>query len=129
MTLEEAFYSKATNTAGISALVSTRIYPNLIPETATLPAVAYQRVASTRQPAHDGSTGHARATLQVTCQAATYSAVKAVVAAIVAAFHGIRGTWGTVEVFRSAVNTEVDSDEMEDAATVRVDLLIDYREA
>lgn len=130
MTLEEAFYSKATGTSGISALISTRLYPNFIPEGAALPAAAYQRVATARQPAHDGTTGHARGNLQVTCQATTYSAVKAVAAQFVAAFHGVKGTWGgSVEVFRSAVETEIDGEQGEDAATVRVDLLIDYREA
>lgn len=129
MTLEEAFYATATANAGISALISTRLYPLLIPQTATLPAAAYQRVASVRETAHDGSTQFVTATLQVACQATTYSAAKALALAFVTCFHGVRGTWGTVEVMRCVVNTELDSDEMEDAATTRVDLLVYYKES
>jgi hypothetical protein len=129
VTLEEAFYTTATANAGISALIGTRLYPLLIPQTSALPAAAYQRVTSTRETAHDGSTNFVTATLQVSCQATSYASAKALAGAFISAFHGVRGTWGTVEVFRCTVNTELDSDEVEDAATTRVDLLVYYRES
>lgn len=133
MTLEEALVAQALAGGSIASLISTRMYPSLIPQTATLPAVAYQRVATRRLTAHDGATAQAWATMQITCQGATYSSAKAVSNAIRARFDGVAGTWGSgtpVTVYRCTVETEVDSFEStNDASTVRVDLLIHYKEA
>lgn len=134
MTLEEAFYAHAVAGTSIASLIGTRLYPSMIPQDASLPAAAYQRVASTRMTAHDGATGHATATIQVTCQATTYSAANQVANAFIARFDGVKGNWGSgspVEVFRCTVETDVDSFESptNDASTRRVDLLVHYREA
>ena len=66
MNIEEALYSKLTGDAGVAALVSTRIYPNVVPQDIALPAVAYQRISTVRDMAHDGPTGVAHARFQFT---------------------------------------------------------------
>lgn len=48
MTIESAIYSRLSGFAGLSALVSTRIYPNVLAQNATLPAVVYQRISAGR---------------------------------------------------------------------------------
>ena len=68
--IEEAVYSRLTATGAVTALVGSgsaaRIYPNKIPQEATLPAVAYQRVSTRRVKAHAAPTGLARVRVQVT---------------------------------------------------------------
>lgn len=46
MTIEADLYTRLTGHAGLSALVSTRVYPLLAPQDATLPYVTYQRISA-----------------------------------------------------------------------------------
>lgn len=46
MSAETALYAALVARAGLTALVGTRIYPDAIPEDATLPAVVYQRAST-----------------------------------------------------------------------------------
>jgi len=48
MTLKEALYSRLSGYAGLSALVSDRIYPGEIPQDDDLPAVTVQRISRRR---------------------------------------------------------------------------------
>lgn len=47
MTIEEALYSKLASVAGITALVSTRIYPDAAPQGATRPLIVYRHSGRT----------------------------------------------------------------------------------
>jgi hypothetical protein len=128
--IEEAVYSRLTTTAAVTAICSTRIYPNKIPQEATLPAVAYQRVSTRRVKAHAAPTGLARVRVQVTCVASSYSAVKALATAVRKAMEGVMGTVGGVGVQGSWLET--DADEYGDAETlhsVRQDFMIWHTEA
>lgn len=40
----EAIYGKLTNTVAVTTLCSTRVYPNMIPQNAKLPAIGYWKV-------------------------------------------------------------------------------------
>lgn len=46
MSAESALYSALSGASGLTALVGTRIYPDVIPEDADLPAVVYQRAGT-----------------------------------------------------------------------------------
>ena len=46
MTIEQDLFSRLTAHAGLSALLSTRLYPLLAPQDATLPYATYQRISS-----------------------------------------------------------------------------------
>lgn len=46
MTLEEALKAQLVNHAPLNALISGRVYPLVLSETAILPAVTYQRIAT-----------------------------------------------------------------------------------
>jgi hypothetical protein len=133
MKIEEALYAHLTANAGVLALVSTRVYPLVIPQDIALPAIAYQRISGPRELAHDGPTGMARARIQITCQAATYTAAKAVAEAVRLALDGFRGPVAAnsevlvVEI--AALANELDGYEFETAATsVRVDYMLLYVE-
>jgi len=73
------------NDAGVTALVSTRIYPVVLPQTPTYPALVYQRISG---PPRSGSSTFRQSRYQVDCWAngATgYGDATALAAAVVAA--------------------------------------------
>ena len=128
--LEEAVYSRLSGNVAVAAIVSTRIYPQKIPQEATLPAIAYARVSARRVKAHAAPTGLARARMQVTCVATSYSAVKALAAAVRKALEGVMGTVGGLALQGSWLET--DADEYGDAEglhSVRQDFMVWYTEA
>lgn len=128
--LEEALYSRLTATGAVTALCSTRIYPAKIPQEATLPAVAYQRISARRVRAHAAPTGLARVRVQVVCVARSYSEVKGLSAAVRRALEGVIGTVGGVGVQGSWLET--DADEYGDAEglhSVRMDFMLWHVEA
>jgi hypothetical protein len=133
-TIEEAIYAHLITDAGVSALASTRIYPQTIPQDIDLPAIAYQRISGPRISAHDGPTGLARARMQLTCQASTYTAAKGLAMAARRALDGYAGivtTTGndTVEIEAAFLANEWDGYEVVTGqSTVRVDFMILYAE-
>lgn len=94
----EALYSKLSGTAGLTALVSTRIYPDLMPQTPTMPAVVYQMISNHREERHRGQTGDARPRFQITCWAATPLAAAAVAEQVRLAVMAMSGTIASVVI-------------------------------
>ena len=94
----EALYSQLAATAGLTALVSTRIYPDLMPQPPTLPAVVYQMISNVREERHGGQTGDARPRFQVTCWASTALAAAAVAVQVRLAVMAMSGTIAAVAV-------------------------------
>lgn len=64
--------------AGLSALVSARIYPLLLPQKATLPAIAYQLISRTAVDTRKESAGLVIARWQFAVNGRTYAATVAV---------------------------------------------------
>lgn len=89
MSAETELYATLSGAAGVTALVSTRIYPDIIPQDADLPAIAYQRTGTEfLNTIHGGAPlGHA-ATLEITCVGETRPAANAIANAVVAALAG-----------------------------------------
>jgi len=134
MEIEAAFYSFITSQAVTSSLVSTRVYPLNIPQEATLPAVAYQRISGGRELTHGGpQQGLLRARLQVTITAVNYDEVKAAAAAIRLLFNGFRGWWGPAQgtgVYVQFCSVEELGDgygATMERVTTRLDLVVNYR--
>ena len=94
----EALYTQMTATAGLTALVSTRIYPDLMPQPPTLPAVVYQMISNNREERHGGQTGDARPRFQITCWASTALAAAAVAVQVRLAVMAMSGTIAAVSV-------------------------------
>jgi len=84
MSTEQTLYSTLKNDAGVSALVGTRIYPLLLPQNPTYPAITYQRI-STRPVMTRTGNGLDFVRMQIDCYADSYSGVKALAAAVEAA--------------------------------------------
>jgi hypothetical protein len=63
-------------------LVANRVYPSVLPEGATLPALVYTRISGHRVHAHDGYTGLANPRFQVTAHANSFSEMMQVAAQV-----------------------------------------------
>lgn len=127
MEIESAFYAEAIGTAGIAALISTRLYPGVMQADATLPAAAYQTVSRTAINDHDGDAELYTSAIQVTITAATYAAAKAIAAAF-RALHGFQGKMGGVsgvQVYECWIESEYDGyNQQQGDQTVRLDFSI-----
>lgn len=99
ITIEEGLAYFLKNTAGITALVSTRIFPNKLPQTTTLPAITFQRISTPRVHTHDtsGAGGTAHPRIQIDVWGETYESCKDVTDAIRTALNGYKGTMGAVD--------------------------------
>lgn len=83
MTAEASLYTALTDHAGLTALVSARIYPLVIPPDPTLPAIAYQRIVSTPVETMDQSgSGVDRVVFQVTAWSTTNAEAHSVIAQV-----------------------------------------------
>lgn len=77
--IEATLYTRLTTFAGLTALVNTRIYPLICPQGVTYPAVVYQRISTEpRESCMVSDAGIARARIQITAWAETFTAAKAI---------------------------------------------------
>jgi hypothetical protein len=92
--------AKLVGTTGVSTLLGTRVYPDRLPQGATLPAAVYYQISLTEETYLGGLVGVGHARIQVDAYASTRLAANALALAIrdALAMSGGRGTWGTVSV-------------------------------
>lgn len=86
--------------AGVAALVSTRLYSGARPEGDPLPAIVWIEIDDAPRPPIDISAGAEPMTarIQVVCLAATSAGVKALKDAVIAACHKQSGSIGGISV-------------------------------
>lgn len=78
--METILFTRLSTYAGLAALVGSRIYPIIMPQGVTYPAVTYQRIATEpRESCMVEDVGWARARMQVTAWAETFSAARAII--------------------------------------------------
>lgn len=102
MSLNSAFYTRSIADADILATVSTRVYPDLAPESAAMPYMVYTVISTSHEHVLSGGAGMAHARVQVDCYASTRIAVLALAEHVRDAWQGYRGTADSV-VIRSVV--------------------------
>lgn len=81
-TPEEAVYAKLAGTAAVTALVSTRINPQVNTQEATFPFITFKRIGGAPVLRLDGTQGKARYVFQIDAYAETEAGAKAVTAAV-----------------------------------------------
>lgn len=74
--------------AGLIPLVSTRIYPLLLPQTPVLPAIVYQKISGPRSYSHSGDSNLTFTRYQFSIWAHTYAIAKSVAAQLRACLSG-----------------------------------------
>lgn len=97
--LEEGLFSYLSTYAGLTALISARVYPFRIPQeqAVSLPCMTYQRISTPRHQTHDtsGASDLASPRFQFDAWAETYASAKAITDQIRAALNGKNGTIGS----------------------------------
>lgn len=128
-TIEEALFSILTNDSALSALIGTRVYPNIFPQGVTLPAISYQRISSVRLHSHSGASQLARPRFQLTCLSDSYTEAISVANALREALDGYGGVPAGVRVPVALIQNEFDTyAEENDLHTVRQDYYIWFAE-
>lgn len=123
MSIETALYGYLSTYAGLTALVSTRIYPLQLPPKPTLPAVTYAKVSGPRIRAMGNTNQGGRPRFQLLCWGETYAGSKAVAAQVQAALEGYSGVMGGVTVRGIDQENEIDD---HDPDTQRYFTILDF---
>lgn len=114
--IEQSLYAWLTGESDVTDLVSTRIYPNKIPQSAALPAITYHLIAGSYVRGLEGRCGSGVARFQINCWANNYDTVKDLQLAIVGTkadpkLDGYRGTIGGHEIQSLRVSDVMDHPE------------------
>jgi len=97
MSFEADLKSHLQGVAAVSSLVNDRIYPQILPEGATLPAVTYTLVFGQPENSLDGFTsGLTRFSVQLDCWAKTFGAAVALALAVRDRMNTNASTFSTV---------------------------------
>lgn len=97
--IEDAIRSVLLADADVAALVTARVWPMKLPQSATLPAVVYQRISTTGNGvAMEAPVGPTRARVQISAWATTFGQARQLGEAVLHALNGWSGTAGGVKV-------------------------------
>ncbi len=80
--------------SALAALIGTRLYAGILPQSALMPAVVYALVSGVPQVAHDGPDGLERSRIQVDAWDDDYPGSVAVANAVKAVVNGVRTSKG-----------------------------------
>lgn len=97
MTIDDALYSYLSTNAGLIALVSTRIYPEVLPKGTVQPAVVHQQISGPRIHAMGNDPGLTHPRWQFTVYAGTKLAAKGAAVKLREALQNYSGTMGGVD--------------------------------
>lgn len=111
MIFEEALQAHLVADAGVSALIGTRVYPDIMPPGSAKPAAVYTLIGNMR-----GSTLCATDTLvagqyQIDAYATSYKASKLLAKALFGCLADYKGVIGEFKVSRIFILSEVDLDD------------------
>ena len=90
MNLKAGIFSLLTTDPNIGPLVGTRVYPILLPENATLPAIRYQFVGGSSDPTFETS-GMQKVRVQFDCFGADPDSADVLRTTLIKALNGYRG--------------------------------------
>lgn len=99
MNVETALFSLLTGDAGVGALVSTQVYPLILPQGHTLPAITYQAVSGAEGYTQAGGDGLHDYRQQFDLYAATFLEAASLRDAVDALMSGHRGAIGATGFF------------------------------
>lgn len=122
MTIGALVKAALSGNSGVTNLVSTRIYPLLLPQHPTLEAISYQRISNTGT---FGSTDLRESRWQINCWAETYAETQVLAAAVKTLFEEYTDTDQTPGIKMARVVNETD-DYDDDSKTYRtiVDVIL-----
>jgi hypothetical protein len=101
MSIETSLYTALTTDADIKRIVNTRVYPVVMPQDVTLPAVSYQRMSASPLNTLNGYAGMKNAHVVINSWARTYDEAKELAGHVHTAMDAVR-------TFRSVLTNELD---------------------
>ena len=122
--VEDLMFTRVTTTAGVSAIVSTRMYPGEAPSAAVVPYLVYRRIAADRPQAFGSAPGNVRATFEVVSVESTPKLARTLAAAVRAALHRWRDATGPPVV--EDVFLEAEDEPLVDGKDKRFEIVQDY---
>lgn len=94
----KAIYGKLANTTGVTGLISNRIYPSILPQQITLPAVTYSQVNQPGMHASGRDPNIQEVRMEVSCYSTSFTQAQAVSRQVKAALQDYTGsTWLAVQ--------------------------------
>lgn len=128
--IETILYTHLSTDAGLSALVSTRIYPDLMPQNVTLPAIRFSLIDRTELLVKPEKTTFRlmQARYQFDVFSKTYSSAKSIESALVTALYAFGPSVNNSLVSTRVVDVSGSSDSIEDEVRVVIEALITFNE-
>lgn len=129
--MEAALIAKLLATAGVTALVSTRINWSRRPQGAALPAIVLHRVSGLPDVHHAGASGLVVSRVQVDCWGASYGSAKGVARAVETAITAQTFTQGATRFDVILIDSERDdsTDETTPLFRTSLDLMVHHANA
>lgn len=126
MTLRTTIYARCTGHAGTAALVSTRVYPDRLPENVTYPALVYHRISAdnTDYRDHGGATDREVSRVQFDCYDGTGDGAAALADQVRAAWDGYRD--GCVVGYAFQANRIMTREDAINAYRAIVDVMVEH---
>jgi len=134
MNIEAAVYDLLINDAAVEVLVGRSVYPAIIPQGESLPAITYQQISGVREYTADGAFGMTSARFQINCWAESYSEVRNLADAVRIRLDGLSGTAQNIKIYSILIDDETDMSETIPGVEVlerwgkRLDFIIWYEE-
>ena len=92
MEINEALYSYLSGYAGLTALISNRIYPDILPQNTPYPAITYQKISENEIDTFNQPTTLMMPIYQFSCWGSTRSSSEAVAKQLRLAFKNYKST-------------------------------------
>lgn len=121
---EAGLHALIIGDATVFGIIGTRVYPNMLPQNPTYPAIVYERAGSSAVRRLGGGANRIRPRIRFHCWAETYGAAKNTAEALRDLLDGYRGAAGAFQIDDSTFETDID-DYDDDAKVHRV--IIDFR--
>lgn len=101
--------ARLTGSSAISAIVLSRVYPQVLPQAPTLPAISYNLVSAVRVRDLEGPAGKSRHRISINCWANTYAAARSLADAVRREIDGYgSGYMGDTFVGSISLENEID---------------------
>jgi len=106
MSISQALRAFLLAQPSIVALVGTRIYPQVLPQQPTYPAITYAQVSGVRMQILEGPAGRARPRITINSWGESHESMDALAGALRAALDGYAGPMGDLSVGAVVLDNE-----------------------
>ena len=129
MLAAEALVYLLGNNSGVATMVGSRVYPQLVPQTAERPAIAYQRISHIPEYSHSGFSSLTRTRFQLTLEGNTHLEALSLALAVRRALGGKTNTVGDLTVVTMVENESDGWGDTAQVPVVRMDLMMQHNES